>query len=155
MQNSDKQFRKLEENASRLEHRYEKALLNPDISNSQRLFSSLVFVIITTLLCTSLFLILHNTTNTSLKDAFIIEGLSSVLLCAFLFSGMMFLYFMSKKLLGAVILVLAIVEIAAVFILFADFSIILNNKLFFSSCAIITVFCAVFTTRALTVKIKR
>lgn len=152
MSDVQKQFKKLDQKAMKLQHQCEKNSQYAETEKSKN-FLRLVLFFISVLVCgVCVFILLNKIIGNSFTDNFKFRHTPSVLISFFIIAGITSLFFMKKKFTGTVILLLSIVNLALAVILFSDIKLIEENIIMLVICSALILFSLIILIKAYRIK---
>lgn len=139
MSDVQKQFKKLDKKALKLQRQYEKDSQYIPNEKSKNFLRLILLFNFTGIIGASVFLVMEKVLNEDFLKLFILKQTPAVLLSIFTVAGILLVLFLPKKLPGFFILFLTILNIATSFIFFVDRKVFAHNIFLIVTCSGLTI----------------
>ncbi len=147
MSDVQKQFKKLDQKAVKLQHQCEKNSQYAKTKKTKNLLRLVLFIISIFVCGVCIFIVLNKVIENSFTDNFKFSYTPSVLISFFIIAGITSIFFMKKKFIGTAIILLSIINLALAIKLFSNKKLIEENF-------IIIIFCSALIICSLIILIK-
>lgn len=152
MSDVQKQFKKLDQKAMKLQHQCEKNSQYVETDKSKSIFRLVLFVISVAVCGVSVFMGMNTILENSFTDAFKLSFSPSIIISFFVVAGITSLFFMNRKFTGLVILILAIINIVLAVAFFTDRKLIKENITLLIICILLIILSLVILIKAYKIK---
>ena len=152
MSDVQKQFKKLDQKAMKLQHQCEKNSQYVETDKSKSILRLVLFVISVAVCGVSVFMGMNTFLENSFTDAFKLSFSPSIIISFFVVAGITSLFFMNRKFTGLVILILAIINIVLAVAFFTDRKLIKENITLLIICILLIILSLVILIKAYKIK---
>ncbi len=152
MSDVQKQFKKLDQKAMKLQHKCEKNSQYAETKKTKNLLRLVLFFISVLVCGICVFIVLNKVIENSFTDNFEFSYTPSVLISFFIIAGITTFFFMKKKFIGTVIIFLSIVNLVLAIRLFSNRKLIADNLITIIICSALIICSLIILIKAYRIK---
>lgn len=152
MSDVQKQFKKLDQKTMKLQHQCEKNSQYAETKKTKNLLRLVLFFISVLICGVCVFIVLNKVIENCFTDNLKFSYTPSILISFFIIAGITSLFFMKKKFIGTLILLLSIVNLALAVILFSERKLIEDNFITIIVCSALIICSLIILIKAYRIK---